>query len=170
MEPCCDDNGVSYYSPFTLEIFNILNINDNFYTMVPPPYPNITDKCMRVQSYSGTYPVDTTFQQSMTYNGNGCINRCSRCGYAVRPCGWPTSAYILWTVNPQVGMTTGTIWYDSGLANWISTNFPGSTILLPTNCLTILTSTPSGSLVSGGAHDGYNYTINSVSSCSDSTC
>ena len=166
MEPCCDDNGVSYYPPFTLEIFNILNTNDNFYTMVPPPYPNITDKCMRVQSYSGTYPVDTTFQQTMTFNGNGCINRCSRCGYAVRPCGWPTSAYMLWSVNPQVGMIAGSVWYDSGLANWISTN----TGLPSSNCLEILTSTPSGGLVSGVAHDGYNYTVSPVLNCLDSSC
>jgi hypothetical protein len=61
-------------------------------------------------------------------------------------------------------MTAGTVWYDSGLSSWISTNFPGSPTLLPTNCLTIL---PASEGSYAGSHDGYNYTINLVSNCSD---
>jgi hypothetical protein len=168
MIPCCGSgSGPSYYPPFTLEIFSILTNGEAFFTTQVQPYQGITDKCMSVDTYTGNYSVDTIYPAVMQSNGNGCINRCSRCTFVVRPCGWPTNVHILWNVNTLTSMTAGTVWYDSGLSSWISTNFPGSTTLLPTNCLTIL---PASEGSYAGSHDGYNYTINLVSNCSDITC
>ena len=166
MEPCCTQvGGPSYYSPFTLELNIILTIGDTYYTTQPNPYPGVTDKCMSVQSYTGTYPVDTLYQQTMLSNGNGCINRCSRCSYLVRPCGWSTN-YILWNVNTQVGMTVGSVWEDTGLAAWLSANLPGAP---SADCVEILSTSPTGGLL-GNYGSAYNFTQTLVTGCSDPAC
>ena len=167
MEPCCSQvNGPSYYPPFTLEINQILNVNDTYFTQVPPPNSNVTDKCMSVQNYTGNYAVDSQYQNYMSFNGSGCINRCSRCSYAVTPCGWPSNYYIIWTVNPLPGMIPGSVWYDDGLASWIAAN--GYNSLGITNCLTIINVTSQTYLNHYG--NAYINSQNNVSNCSDSTC
>jgi hypothetical protein len=166
MEPCCTQvSGPSYYAPFTLEVNTILTNGDTFFNIVVPPYEGVTDKCMSVQTYTGNYSVDTVFWQNVTFNANGCINRCQRCSFLVRPCSWGTN-YILWTVDTQPGMTVGSVWEDTGLATWLSVNLPGAP---SADCLEILSTSPTGGLL-GNYSNAYNFTQTSVTGCSDPAC
>ena len=166
MIPCCDTNGASNYPPFTWEVLELQTINDTFRSTAPPPYAGQTDKCVSVQTYTGNYNVDNYFPTVMEYNGSDCINRCSRCSYAVQPCGYPPNWYIIVTLTPQSGMITGSIWYDSGLSNWLTSNG-----LPSANCYEILAVPTPGNFIYKGAYSsGYNYTQTSVTGCSDSSC
>jgi hypothetical protein len=166
---CCDNVAsiASYYPSFSVQIPQIYDIGFTFYNTIVQPYPNQTDKCMSIQEYSGgAIDNNNDFLTGMNPNAVGCINRCSRCSFIVRPCGWSTNVHITVTVLPTPQMIPGTVWSDTGLQSWIINNGFGG--LGVTNCYTILSS--AGSTTNLGGYNGYSYTQTLQSSCSSSAC
>jgi hypothetical protein len=166
---CCDNEAsiASYYPSFSVQIPQIYDIGFTFYNTIVQPYPNQTDKCMSIQEYSGgIIDNNNDFLTGMNPNAVGCINRCSRCSFIVRPCGWGTNVHIIVTVLPTPQMIPGTVWHDTGLQSWIINNGFGS--FGATNCYTILSS--AGSATNLGGYNGYTYTQTLQSSCSSSVC
>jgi len=168
---CCGDggaNGASTYPSFAIQTSTIYDINETYFTNLVPPYQGITEKCMSIQEYSGDYDINNSnpFLNYMIPNGDGCVNRCSRCSYVVRPCGWSTG-FIIVVIESQPGMSVGSVWQDTGLASWISVNQPGQYTAL---CYTLLDPTQNNGTFYGSYSTAYTNTQTSVSGCSSASC